>query len=112
MPQKVVTLRRWQIVAAFVILTCAFVWMGVVLKDQINQVSHDKASIHSLEKSNCKTRDFLISSAKFRAQRIALDKTAAQKAKDKQAAKVSIKLANSFSNELCSAKVTLKGVEK
>jgi hypothetical protein len=42
MPTQTVSLHRWQIVAAFISVTTAFVVQGVLLTQTINNVNHDR----------------------------------------------------------------------
>jgi hypothetical protein len=100
-PNRVVHVKRWQLVTVFVFMMLSLVIAAILLNNQITELRHDKANITTLEKSNCKIKSFLISSARFRERRIPLDKTIKQKRADKKAVKVSLNLANSFSNELC-----------
>jgi hypothetical protein len=102
-PKQVVGiyLKRWQIVAAFVVVVGAFIVQGALLKSSINQINHDKASVQSLEHSNCKTKVFLASSAAFRKRLAKRDTDPVKKKTDLQSAKVSLRLARNFSNEDC-----------
>ena len=122
MPMKEITFKRWEIVVAFIAITCAFVYMGVTLTNQGNDLKDvqartarqtkinahhimelraEKASIIQLERTDCKVRDFLLQSAAFRKRQAQLDTNPATAKKDMAAAKASLSLARSFTNELC-----------
>lgn len=101
MPLKEVSVRRGPLLLVFLILLGSYITMGVLLKNQIDQVRHDKASIVQLERGGCKIKVFLDSSTNFRERAAKVDKSRAKKRADLQAARVSHRLALGFSNELC-----------
>ena len=108
-------LRRWQIVAAFMFLVASYVVGVVLLQEQIqgnhntiHLVIRNKATITELETTNCKIKKFLLSSAALRHRLSERDLKPKQKAEDAEAAKVSLKLANSFRNDLCPKKEVFK----
>lgn len=102
MPMRPVTLRRWEVVAAFIAVTVAYIVMGVILAHSIHANRHNKASIVYVEKTNCHVRTFLLSSYHLRYRLAKADKPGSRKKRlDTRAARVSLKLANEFANELC-----------
>lgn len=104
MPMKVVQIRRWEILLAFCLLFVSYVVMGVYLKHDIDNNSRNKANLTRVEKGGCKIRTFLISSAQVRERLAQHDPPhSEQRRKDLKAAKVSFRLANSFSSEFCPA---------
>lgn len=112
MPRRIVNVRLWEVVLAFVAVTIAYVVMGVILAHNIHSNHQNKASIQFVERSNCKVRDFLLSSYRLR-QRLAQDdkRGSAERRKDRKAARISLKLANEFSNELCPSDSGIKGAK-
>lgn len=59
-PMKPVTVRRWEVVAAFILLAAAFTF-------GLWKVQHDSASIAQLQRTNCSLKQFLVTAEQARA---------------------------------------------
>jgi hypothetical protein len=88
LPFKEVHIRRWQIGAAFAVLTVIFV-LGLV------KVQHDAASIHDLQRTNCGLRNFLLTARNARL-RAAAEETDGPRQSDLRAAEGYLSLASAF----------------
>lgn len=123
-PMKEVTIhaRRWQVVLAFLAVLVATIYGLILINQDVNtnhrhivemqrvnrnlqrtvhDLNRDKASIRQLETSNCTVKEFLLSSARLRRRLATTEPTAAKRAADLQAARVSDRLARAESNQLC-----------
>ena len=98
---KKIVLHRWTVVLAFVCNVAAIVIAVILLTSQINQLHHDKASIQSLQHTNCRLYTYLNTSAQLRTRLAEKDKTKKARKKDLKAAHIAHMLADSFANELC-----------
>jgi hypothetical protein len=114
-PMKKVRARRWEVVGAFLFNVIAVVVVAVIITHNssktnhaVAELQHQKASISQLERSNCKTKVFLVSSAHLRYRLYKADTTPKKKAADKAAVVTSIRLANGFSNEACPNVLTIQ----
>lgn len=108
MPMKVVTVRRWEVLMVFLVFTVSVIVMGVYLKYDIDRngnalksIKHEKASIYSLEVTDCKLKTFLASSARVRTQLAQKETNPKKRKQDFRGVSESLKLAKSFTNELC-----------
>jgi hypothetical protein len=103
-PMKKVTVRRWEVTLAFVILLGSMVSMGILLKQDINKNSEiisTKASIEQLKKGECVLHNFLITSAGVRKRLAQKDTNHKNRVRDLKAARQALRLADGLSNEHC-----------